>query len=45
MSKPKGHPRLRVIGLALYYFLILVVVLFLHGRSGLATPSFIYQGF
>ncbi len=42
-EKPAGQKR--VIWLALYYFAILVVVIYLHGRSGLATPSFIYQGF
>ena len=35
----------RVIGLAFYYFLILIAVILLHGRGGLATPPFIYQGF
>jgi hypothetical protein len=35
----------RVLGLALYYFAILVAVILLHARGGLETPPFIYQGF
>lgn len=31
--------------LALYYLAILLLVIYLHARSGLATPKFIYQGF
>lgn len=47
MSTPKdkstGQPR--VFWIALYYFAVLVAVIYLHGRGGLATPPFIYQGF
>jgi hypothetical protein len=35
----------RVIGLALYYLAILIAIIVLHGRGGLETPKFIYQGF
>lgn len=35
----------RVLGLALYYLAILIAVIILHGRGGLETPKFIYQGF
>lgn len=43
IEKPAG--RARVFWLAIYYFAVLIVVIYLHGRDGLATPSFIYQGF
>jgi hypothetical protein len=35
----------RVLGLALYYLAILIAIIVLHGRGGLETPKFIYQGF
>jgi hypothetical protein len=31
--------------LALYYLAILLAIIFMHGRGGLETPKFIYQGF
>lgn len=34
-----------VILLALYYLAILLAVIILHGRGGMDTPQFIYQGF
>ena len=42
-AQPQG--RLRVVWLSLYYFAIIIAVIYLHGRGGLDTPSFIYQGF
>ena len=42
---PNAGGRLRVVWLALYYFAVLIAVIYLHGRGGLATPPFIYQGF
>ncbi len=35
----------RVLLLTLYYLAIIVTVIYLHGRGGLVTPPFIYQGF
>jgi hypothetical protein len=35
----------RLVWLALYYTAILAGVLYMHGRGGLETPKFIYQGF
>jgi hypothetical protein len=35
----------RILGLALYYFAIIIAVILLHARGGLETPPFIYQGF
>ncbi len=43
IEKPAG--RARVFWLAIYYSAVLIAVIYLHGRDGLATPSFIYQGF
>ncbi len=43
VEKPAG--RARIFCLALYYSAVLIAVIYLHGRDGLATPSFIYQGF
>ena len=50
MSGPDsaGTPRKsgwRLFWLVIYYIAILATVLFLHGRGGLDTPKFIYQGF
>ena len=43
-ARPKSN-RWRLILLVIYYTAILAGVLFLHGRGGLDTPKFIYQGF
>jgi hypothetical protein len=44
-SKRSAPSRLRVVWLTLYYLAILIAVIVLHGRGGLETPKFIYQGF
>jgi len=44
-NAPDSGSRLRTLRLALYYAAILLAVLALHMRGGLATPPFIYQGF
>ncbi len=41
----KPPSRLRVVWLTLYYLAILIALIVLHGRGGLETPKFIYQGF
>jgi hypothetical protein len=38
-----GRPR--VFWLTVYYLVVIIAVIYLHGRGGLETPSFIYQGF
>ena len=43
--KEKPTAKTRVFWIALYYFAVLAAVIYLHGRGGLATPPFIYQGF
>jgi hypothetical protein len=43
--KMSEHPKLRLVLLVLYYFAIITTLLILYGRSGFATPPFIYQGF
>ncbi|HEY2574268.1 MAG TPA: teichoic acid D-Ala incorporation-associated protein DltX [Verrucomicrobiaceae bacterium] len=47
MSAPETPRSLRwrTVWLTVYYLLILAAVIYLHGRGGLETPSFIYQGF
>jgi hypothetical protein len=47
MSAPDTSPpsKPRTLWLTLFYAAILVAVVVLHMRGGLATPAFIYQGF
>lgn len=47
MSAPQTSQggRRRVLWLTVYYLAILIEIIYLHGRGGLETPSFIYQGF
>ncbi len=39
------HPRVRLVGLTLYYLAIIVALILLHGRGELSTPPFVYQDF
>jgi hypothetical protein len=39
------HPRLRVVGLTLYYLAIIAGLIVLYGRGDFSTPGFVYQGF
>lgn len=47
-DQPKPNPQPaqpKTLWLTLYYLAILIAIIFLHGRGGLETPKFIYQGF
>jgi hypothetical protein len=44
-GNPPTKGRWRLVLLVIYYTAILAGVLYLHGRGGLDTPKFIYQGF
>jgi len=44
-STPPAPKRFQTLWLTLYYLAILIAIIFLHGRGGLETPKFIYQGF
>ena len=47
MPEPESKPPtpLRTLGRILFYTTILLAVVILHLRGGLAIPPFIYQGF
>jgi len=40
-----ADPRLRAVGLTLYYLSILIGLVLLYGKGDFSTPPFIYQGF
>ena len=40
-----ADPRVRGVGLTLYYLAIIAGLILLYGRGDFSTPSFVYQGF
>jgi D-Ala-teichoic acid biosynthesis protein len=40
-----ADPRVRLVGLTLYYLAILLGLVLLYGRGDFSTPPFVYQGF
>jgi hypothetical protein len=44
-SQWSADPRVRFVGLTLYYLGILAGLILLYGRGDFSTPPFVYQGF
>ena len=45
MTRRTAHPRIYRALVALYYLLLIAVLIFMYGRGHFSTPPFVYQGF